>query len=154
MSLRDIYNFIQVDERIATGGQPTADQLRLAAAEGFQAVVNLLPAHAENALRDEAGLVTSLGMAYFPIPVEWGDPTEADLTAFEQAMRDLPAGKVLIHCAANFRATAFYGLYAMKHLGWSTAQAEALRAPVWQGSDYPIWEEFIQAMRTQFDGSI
>jgi uncharacterized protein (TIGR01244 family) len=144
MDLREIFNFIQVDERIATGGQPTADQLRRVAAEGFRVVVDLLPAHAENALKEEDSLVTSLGMAYVHIPVEWGSPTGADFRAFERAMGDLPDGKVLIHCAANFRATAFFGLYAMKQLGWSAARAEALRAPVWQDSDYPVWEEFIR----------
>jgi uncharacterized protein (TIGR01244 family) len=153
MSVRDIYNFIQVDERFATAGQPTAEQLRLAAADGFQAVVNLLPVHAEHALKDEAVLVRSLGMAYAHIPVEWGNPTEADFTAFERALQDLPAGKILIHCAANFRATAFFGLYAMRFLGWSAARADSFRRPVWQGSDYPLWEEFIRRMRAQIGGS-
>jgi hypothetical protein len=50
---------------------------------------------------------------------------------------------------ANFRVTAFYGLYAQRHLGWSEAQAEALRAPIWNGSDYPVWEAFIRRKRDE-----
>jgi hypothetical protein len=35
----------------------------------------------------------------------------------------------------------------MKHLGWSRPRAEEFRASVWRGSDFPVWEEFVQ--RTQ-----
>jgi hypothetical protein len=35
----------------------------------------------------------------------------------------------------------------MKHLGWSAEQAEAFRAPIWAGSDYPVWEAFISEMK-------
>jgi protein tyrosine phosphatase (PTP) superfamily phosphohydrolase (DUF442 family) len=82
-------------------------------------------------------------MTYYHIPVEWQAPQLSDFTAFEQIMKQVGSAKILIHCAANFRVTAFYGLYAMKNLGWTEAQAEQLRAPVWSGSNYPIWEEFI-----------
>ena len=82
-------------------------------------------------------------MAYYHIPVEWENPQLSDFTAFEQVIEKAGSTKMLIHCAANFRVTAFYGLYAMKHLGWTEAQAEQLRAPVWSGSNYSIWEEFI-----------
>jgi hypothetical protein len=41
----------------------------------------------------------------------------------------------------------------MKHFGWSAAQAESFRRPVWQGSDYPLWEEFIRRMRAQIGRS-
>ena len=65
-------------------------------------------------------------------------------------MSQLPPGKTLIHCAANFRVTAFYSLYAEKHLGWSEAQADALRSKIWQGSDYPVWEAFSSTIKTSF----
>jgi len=88
-------------------------------------------------------------MIYYHIPVEWENPQDSDFDAFERVMLDLPAGKTLIHCAANFRVTAFYALYAQKHLGWSEAQAEAFRATIWRGSDYPIWERFIAHTRAR-----
>jgi hypothetical protein len=52
-----------------------------------------------------------------------------------------------LHCAANFRASAFYTLYAQKHLGWSEEQANTLMLPIWEGSNYPIWDSFIEEMR-------
>jgi len=149
MSTEEIYNYIKVSDYIVTGGQPTADQLRSAAAEGFTAVINLATIDAHYSLEDEAGLVRSLGMAYYPIPVDWENPKESDFDTFERTMNQLPAGKTLIHCAANFRVTAFYALYAQKNLGWSEAQAEAFRAAIWKGSHYPVWEQFIAQMKAK-----
>lgn len=143
MSTRDIFNFIQVNDRLATGGQPTEDQLRDAAAEGYTAVINLAPVNPPYTPKDEAGLVQSLGMEYVYIPVDWNNPTDSDYVAFEMAMSRLSGAKLLIHCAANFRVTAFYSLYARRHLGWTKEQGETFRAQIWAGSDYPIWEAFI-----------
>jgi len=147
MSTQDIYNYRQVNDQISTGGQPTEEQLRAAAAEGFTTVINLATIDPRYSLADEAGLVQSLGMAYHHIPVEWENPQAGDFAAFENVMQQLSTGKTLIHCAANFRVSAFYSLYALKHLGWSKAQAAEFRAPIWAGSDYPIWEKFIDEIK-------
>lgn len=151
MSVDEIYNARVVDDRLLTAGQPTEGQLREIAAAGFDTVINLAPHDGRTALPDEAGLVRELGMTYFHLPVAWDNPTDADVAAFEQLMLDLPADShTLLHCAANFRVSAFYGLYAMKHLGWSAEQAEAFRAPIWEGSDYPVWEAFISERQRRY----
>ncbi len=147
MSTEEIYNYRRVNDRICTGGQPSEDQLRSAAAEGFQTIINLATINPRYSLDDEEGLVRSLGMNYRHIPVEWENPQESDFAAFEAIMQEHLADKMLIHCAANFRVTAFYALYAMKHLGWTEAQADEFRAPIWAGSDHPIWEKFIRDMK-------
>lgn len=149
MSTQDIYNAIQINDLITTSGQPTEDQLKDAAAEGFSTVINLAPHNSRNALPDEAGLVGSLGMTYCYIPVKWDNPTESDFAAFEKTLSEHASDKTLIHCAANFRVTAFYSLYAQKHLGWSKQQAEDFRAKIWEGSDFGEWEDFINLIRAQ-----
>ena len=149
MSTETIYSYRKVDDQLITGGQPTEAQLESAAAEGFRTVINLAPTNPGRSLDDEAGLVRSLGMQYHHIPVDWGNPTESDFATFEQVMQALPQEKTLIHCAANFRVTAFYSLYALKYLGWSAAQADTFRASIWQGSDYPVWEAFIERMKAK-----
>ena len=147
---RDIYNARIVNDDILTAGQPTEEQLRAVAAEGFTTVINLATHHPKVSLKDEAGLTQSLGMTYHHIPVVWNDPKESDFSAFESVMQRLRTGeRTLIHCAANFRVTAFYALYAMKHLGWSEQQADAFRSSIWQGSDYPIWERFVESMKSK-----
>ena len=154
MSADEIYNARVVNDRLITSGQPTEDQLGGAAAQGIDTVVNLAPHDSENALPDEAGLVRALGMTYYYLPVVFTNPTEADFAVFEQVMSELsPQSRTLVHCAANFRVSAFYGLFAMKHLGWSAEQAEAFRASIWNGSDYPVWEAFISQMQRRLTGT-
>ena len=149
MSTPAIYHSLKVDDQLLTGGQPTEEQLKSAAEEGFKTVINLATINPRYSLKDEAGLVQSLGMTYYHIPVEWEHPTESDFEAFEAVMQQLTPGKTLIHCAANFRVTAFYALYGLKHLGWTEAQAEAFRASIWEGSHHPIWEKFISEMKAK-----
>ena len=149
MNTQAIYNYRQVNDHLITGGQPNAEQLKAAAEEGYTTVVNLAPTNPQASMEDEEGLVHSLGMAYYHIPVAWDNPQDGDFQAFEQVMKACAADKMLIHCVANFRVTAFYSLYALKNLGWSEAQADEFRASIWQGSDYPVWERFIRQMKAQ-----
>lgn len=146
-----IYNAIVVSDVVLTSGQPTEEQLSGLATEGFGTVINLAPYEQGHALAHEAEIVASLGMTYYHIPVVWDTPKDTDFAAFELAMANTGTNKTLIHCIANFRVTAFYSLYAQKHLGWSVAQAEALRAPIWEGSDIPVWRAFIARMQAQLN---
>lgn len=149
MSIYEIYNAIQVSEKIVTSGQPTADQLRSLLEEGFTTVINLATIDPPHSLVDEAGLAQALGLHYYHIPVEWTAPQESDFLAFEQIMTHLPPGKTLIHCIANYRVTAFYSLFAQKHLDWSAAQADQFRAQIWAGNDNPVWNAFIDRIKQQ-----
>jgi protein tyrosine phosphatase (PTP) superfamily phosphohydrolase (DUF442 family) len=128
------------------------EQIKSAAQEGITAVINLATISPRYSLEDEAGLVEELGMVYYHIPVAWDNPQESDFASFEQVMKQLDGRKTLIHCAANFRVTAFYSLYAMKNLGWSEEQADSFRALTWQGSHNPVWEKFIGEMKTKLGG--
>ena len=152
MSTEEIFNYVKVDDRISTAGQPTENQLRDAAAEGFTTIINLAPVNPPYTPANEAGLARELGLNYITIPVAWNNPTDADFAAFERAMSETAGDKTLIHCAANFRVTAFYTLYARKHLGWSEAQAATLRDRIWAGSDYPVWEAFIARKAAESEG--
>ncbi len=147
MSTEEIYNYYRINERIATGGQPNEGQIRSAANDGFQVLVNLATIDPRYSLDDEGGLAQSLGMEYHHIPVAWDHPTEADFAAFVQVMEQSAGKRMLIHCAANYRVTAFYSLYALQKLGWSEAQADELRAAIWQ-RHFPVWDEFIQTIKT------
>ena len=149
MSTQEIENFRKVSDQLSTGGQPSEEQLKSAALDGFKTVINLAPINSRYPLPDEAALVASLEMSYHHLPIAWDQPTEHDFEAFEQLLGTLQTSKTLIHCAANFRVTAFYALYAMKNLGWLESRAEEFRNSVWAGSDYPIWEAFIAEMKNK-----
>jgi protein tyrosine phosphatase (PTP) superfamily phosphohydrolase (DUF442 family) len=152
MSMESIFNFIRVSDSVATGGQPTQAQIEAARDEGVEAVVNLAPHDQQKgALPDERGLVESLGMTYHHIPVDWMTPLEENFTTFVQTMDGLRDRKVLVHCAANYRVTAFYSTYAMKKDGWSAQQADALIARIWESRPEvrmdATWRTFLYQIR-------
>ena len=61
----DTRNFRQVDDRLATCGQPTEEQLADARASGVDVVINLaLHDDPRYSLPDERGTVEALGMSY------------------------------------------------------------------------------------------
>lgn len=133
MIVESIYNYRKIDDRIATGGQPTDAQFAAIRDEGYQAVINLAPSDAENhALPNEPEILSALGIEHTHIPVAWTNPTRADFEAFCAAMAGLKAKKTFVHCAANMRVTAFYALYARKFENWTQEQADALISGVWE----------------------
>jgi len=95
MSIQDIFNYLRVSNQLILGGQPTEEQIQAAAAEGVKVVINLATLNRESTLRDEAGLVRSLGMTYHHIPVEWGNPTEGDFDTFEKIFQEAAKEKTL-----------------------------------------------------------
>ena len=141
----DIYNYQAMDAKLSTSGQPSEEDLACVAREGFEVVINLaLHDDPRYSLRDETGLVKSLGMEYVHIPVQFGAPTEADLRAFFAAMERHDGQKILVHCAANKRVTAFLGLYRVVRQGWPEEEAFALMRSLWEPD--AVWASFISAM--------
>lgn len=148
--LTEIYNFIQVDEKLATSGQPSEDELAAAARAGIEVVINLaLHDDPRYSLPDEARTVESLGMTYVHIPVIFDKPREDDLLKFFNAMEKHEPQRVLLHCAANKRVTAFLGLYRVIRKGWQPAQAFAPMNQIWEPNE--AWAPFIAAMLEKAD---
>src|SRR5688572_7647264 len=117
--LEDIYNFLALSENLFTGGMPNQKQLADAARRGVDLVINLAPHEVMNALPEETELVTSLGMQYINIPVIWNTPTKDGLERFMNIMDENKDKRILVHCQANFRATAFVALYRILRQGWN-----------------------------------
>jgi protein tyrosine phosphatase (PTP) superfamily phosphohydrolase (DUF442 family) len=140
----EIYNFLALSENLFTGGMPTQEQLADAAQRGVELVVNLAPHEVSNALPGETELVASLGMQYINIPVIWTTPTKDGLDRFMDAMDQNKDKKILVHCQANFRATAFMALYRILRQGWNIEEAMAGMHQIWDTEDYPIWKMFIE----------
>src|SRR5690349_15033801 len=117
-SLSDVKNFREIDGRVCTAGQSTEEQLASVAQQGVEVVINLaLHDDPRYSLRDERGAVEALGMSYVHIPVRFDAPSETDLLTFFDAMDAHRGRRILVHCAANYRVTAFLGLYRTLRLG-------------------------------------
>jgi uncharacterized protein (TIGR01244 family) len=150
-SVEESYNFRRVDDRITTSGLVSADQLATLSRDGYEAVINLLPDTNERAVTDEAEIVQGQGLDYVSIPVDFAAPTRADLERFVRAMDALDGRKVHVHCAANYRVSAFYGLYALAQGRCTVEQADALVQDVWDPADHPVWAAFIADERARLD---
>jgi protein tyrosine phosphatase (PTP) superfamily phosphohydrolase (DUF442 family) len=143
--ISSIHNYRAVDANLFTSGQPTEGQFDALAEEGIEVVINLaLHNDPRYSLPDEAGLAKSLGMEYIHIPVQFKAPTEADLLKFFDAIDKHQHRKMLVHCAANMRVTAFLGLYFAVRQNRSDDDAFALMKQIWQPD--LVWSSFISAM--------
>jgi uncharacterized protein (TIGR01244 family) len=146
-----IRNHRAVDDALATSGQPTEAQLADIAAAGFTTVINLaLHDDPRYSLADEAATVRALGMRYVHIPVRFAAPSDADLRAFFAAVNAHRGEKVWIHCAANYRVSAFLGLYRVIEQGWDEDRAFALLRELWQPD--AVWSSFIASALAQRRG--
>jgi protein tyrosine phosphatase (PTP) superfamily phosphohydrolase (DUF442 family) len=121
------------------------DELAAVSRDGVEVVINLaLHDDPRYSLPDERGTVTSLDMTYVHIPVKFDSPKEQDLLAFFAAMDTHEDKKMLVHCAANKRVTAFLGLYRVICQNWDVARAFAPMKQVWEPNEN--WSPFISAM--------
>ncbi|WP_044415174.1 protein tyrosine phosphatase family protein [Halarcobacter anaerophilus] len=109
--MEKILNYIKINENISTSGQPTEKEFEKIKDAGFEVVINLALYNASNAIKNEDKTVTSLGMSYFHIPVDFEEPKVEQASLFLNTLKALDKRRVWIHCALNYRATAFMYLF-------------------------------------------
>lgn len=143
MALTDILNFVPLTPRVGTSGQPTPAQFQEIADAGYRAVVNLALPTSDNAIADESGVVTRLGLAYFQIPVKFDAPTLEELRTFVGLMRVLEDRPVWVHCAMNLRVSAFMYHYLRGDLGLPEAEARSPMLVKWEPRMDAVWKAFL-----------
>lgn len=149
MSVEESYNFRRVSDLITTSGVVGAERLANMRAEEYDAVINLLPDSSEYAVKNEAAILEAQGVDYVSIPVDFAAPTSGDLEAFVEAMDARTGQKVHVHCAANFRVSAFFGLYATRIGQWTAQDADDFIHTVWDPAAHPGWTELITTERSR-----
>ncbi len=142
-NLSAIRNFRRIDDRIATGGQPTEGQLRDLADAGFACVINLALTTSTDALADEPGSVRALGLEHIHIPVDFEAPTAEDYASFAAAMREWRGRHLFVHCAANHRVSVFFAIHRVTVLGWRREDALAAVRDIWEPD--AVWTAFFAA---------
>ncbi|HEY4197744.1 MAG TPA: protein tyrosine phosphatase family protein [Mucilaginibacter sp.] len=140
--MSSIYNFHQISDRLACAGQPREGQLAAIADEDYQVVINLGLLDGKYALADEALSVKNLGLTYHHIPVVFDNPQMDELTTFIGLMNDHTDEKTLVHCAANYRASVFTGLYLFATDQLDEQEMQGLIEEVWQPDG--TWQQFIE----------
>lgn len=140
--MNKILNYVKINELISTSGQPKIEELELIANEGFEVVINLAMPTTSNALENEDKIVASLNMSYIHIPVDFENPKLSDLKLFLNILQALGANKVWIHCAKNYRVSAFMYVYHKYILHTPFEQIDLSIFDMWQPSS--VWQELMK----------
>jgi protein tyrosine phosphatase (PTP) superfamily phosphohydrolase (DUF442 family) len=140
--MNKILNYIKINELISTSGQPKIEELESIANEGFEVVINLAVLVTSNALENEDKIVSSLNMSYIHIPVDFENPKLSDLKLFLNILQALGANKVWIHCAKNYRVSAFMYVYHKYILRTPFEEIDLSIFDKWQPS--LVWQELMK----------
>jgi protein tyrosine phosphatase (PTP) superfamily phosphohydrolase (DUF442 family) len=140
--MRGIYHFHKVSDDLACAGQPTEEQLKQLANENYRVIVNLGLLNTRYALPDEAGLIKELGIEYHHIPVNFEKPQLTELTDFITFMKQHAGEKTMVHCAANYRASVFTGLYLLAAGEMDKQEMEDFIDDIWQPNT--VWKQFLE----------
>ena len=153
MPIDKSYNFKRVSDLVTTSGVVGAKRLRELHLEGYEVLINLLPDESKYAVENERQIVEEQGIQYTHIPVDFQNPTVADYDQFVSALEEVKERKVHIHCAANYRVSVFYALYAESHRLWSLSEAREFTQILWQPQERQGWPEFIDKVRERDIGA-
>jgi protein tyrosine phosphatase (PTP) superfamily phosphohydrolase (DUF442 family) len=140
MSVENITNYLRVSDQISSSGQPDEDGFRAISSAGFSTVINLAMPNSENAIPEEGSIVTELGMTYHHLPVPFDAPRTDHLKQFFGLMESLQNQNVWVHCALNYRVSAFLYLYR-RWKGMSEGEARVAVLKDWQPD--ATWQAFI-----------
>src|SRR5712691_7510180 len=119
----DVPHILCVDERVATGGQPTDAAFAKLAANGYRVVLNLRTASEGVDLKHEQEAIEKAGMRYVSIPVVSTAPKREQVDEFIKAVKDKDNQPMLIHCGSANRVGAFWMIYRVVEQGWPEDKA-------------------------------
>ena len=142
MRLEHIINYRKVSDTISTAGQPTRSELELLSKKGFETVVNIAMDDSDGAILEEEAILTGYGLEYYHIPVVWENPQQYQLGQFFDLMDTKKGQKTFVHCAKNYRVSAFMYLYYILRLGLDEKHAKGVMLLDWNPDQ--IWTDFIQ----------
>ena len=140
--MNKILNHIKINELISTSGQLKIEEFELIANEGFEVVINLAVPTTSNSLENEDKIVSNLNMSYIHIPVSFENPKISDLKLFLNILQSLGANKVWIHCAKNYRVSAFIYVYHKYILKSPFEEIDLSIFDIWKPS--LIWQELMK----------
>lgn len=149
ININEIADYYQISDRLATSGQPTAEQFKLIAQSGYKIIVNLAMSCSTNAMSNEGAVVTDLGMVYVQIPVVWENPTLEDVQLFFQVMNTFGNHSVWVHCAKNMRVSCFIYFWQKYKQKLPEIKARYPMNEIWQPSG--VWQQFIEDVEISFN---
>ena len=141
-------NLVEINERITTSGQPSAEWLDTLKSTGFEAVIYLAPATVGDAVKEEHLIVSRQGLLFINIPIKFDNPTGLDFEHFAAVMDALAKRKVLVHCQINLRASSMIFLYRTIVRKENPNMAYESVTKVWVPSG--AWKPYIQSQLKKY----
>jgi protein tyrosine phosphatase (PTP) superfamily phosphohydrolase (DUF442 family) len=141
MIIENIRNYLQISENITSSGQPDAAEFRDIARAGYDVVVNLAMPDSDFAIPEEGNLVAAAGMSYVHIPVPFEAPTADHLRQFVKVIQIYSTQKIWVHCALNYRVSAFLYQYQRLVNGLPHEAAKKVMLETWQPDE--VWQTFM-----------
>ena len=135
-------NFVQWRDGLASSAQPTAAWLGTVGEQKYEVLINLAPPQSHGSIANEGGIVSSKGVKYVNIPVDFMRPTAEDFRFFSEVMKASAGRNVFVHCQANFRGSSFVFLYRVIHEGAPADEMWKELHGVWVPE--PQWKRFIE----------
>ncbi len=129
-------NYHVISDRLGTAGTLSASAVSWLVADGYRMIIDLrdefdeIEAHA--ALAEDA--------IYVHVPVSWPAPSADELESFLLVMAANPEKKIIVHCSANYRASAMTYLYRVLELDADPEEAMADVRAVWEPNE--TWLSF------------
>jgi len=139
--INSLYNFHFWHTGLLSAGQPDEEELEGLAAKGVRRIINLDRVNSETALRDEAGLVTAMGLTYCHIPVRFEAPAAPEFHRFCAQMTDGEGQSCFVHCQANYISSVFVALYLHFYKSYSYENVMNQVYDIWQPNR--VWQIFV-----------
>jgi protein tyrosine phosphatase (PTP) superfamily phosphohydrolase (DUF442 family) len=141
MSIEEIINYKAISETLASSGQPDEMQFKEIAQAGFEVVINLAMPNSDNAIPEEGYIVTARKMIYVHLAVPFEAPKAHHLRSFFSLMEAFDGKKCWVHCALNYRVSAF--LYQYFRLVHKVSPDEAKKVILSEWEPDGVWQEFM-----------
>ncbi len=107
---------------ILSGGRPSEENLRDAAAAGYKTIINLQMEHEEGVAR-EREILSELGLTYVAIPVAGAAGITVENAAILHRELEKANEPVIVHCAGGNRVGALMALRAFHYQGLRANEA-------------------------------
>ena len=134
-------NYHAIDDQLATGGHFTDGGVEALLDRGLDVVIDLReepPAGPRDALE-------AAGVRWIHVPVSWKAPKPADFERFRRVLAQVRGERVLVQCAANYRASAMTYLYRVLEEQADEREARADMEAVWRPNR--TWRAYMDDLR-------
>jgi len=152
MGIDRAYNYRLVSKKVATSGVLQPEGLAVLSDDGIEVVMNLMPDDSEYAVKGEREIIQDQRIEYWYLPVDFSAPNLGEYVQFKHKLQQAGDKKLLIHCAANYRVSAFYSRYAIETGIWSVEEADRFMLSIWNPDEYPGWPEWLDEVERSFTG--